>query len=137
MFFLAIRSPITEAGLKVVLGTPTATPPKWVLDKYPDMLAVDIEGRLRRFGSRRHYCFSHQGYIEQCRDIVTRLAQRYSDNPYVQAWQIDNEYGCHDTSLSYSNAARKGGQKWLRAQFPSQNNNGDIQALNKAWGNVF
>ena len=72
-----------RAGLKVVLGTPTATPPKWVLDKYPDMLAVDTEGRLRRFGSRRHYCFSHQGYIEQCRDIVTRLAQRYGGNPYV------------------------------------------------------
>ena len=137
MFFLAIRSPITEAGLKVVLGTPTATPPKWVLDKYPDMLAVDIEGRLRRFGSRRHYCFNHQGYIEQCRNIVTRLAQRYGDNPYVQAWQIDNEYGCHDTSLSYSDAARKGFQEWLRAQFPTQKNNGDIQALNKAWGNIF
>lgn len=126
-----------RAGLKVVLGTPTATPPKWVLDKYPDMLAVDIEGRLRRFGSRRHYCFSHQGYIEQCRDIVTRLAQRYGGNPYVQAWQIDNEYGCHNTSLSYSDAARKGFQEWLRAKFPSQNNNGDIEALNKAWGNVF
>ena len=126
-----------KAGLKVVLGTPTATPPKWVLDKYPDMLAVDIEGRLRRFGSRRHYCFSHQGYIEQCRDIVTRLAKRYGGNPYVQAWQIDNEYGCHDTSLSYSDAARKGFQEWLRAKFPSQNNNGDIEALNKAWGNVF
>ena len=126
-----------EAGLKVVLGTPTATPPKWVLDKFPDMLAVDIEGRTRRFGSRRHYCFSHQGYIGQCRDIVTRLAERYGGNPYVQAWQIDNEYGCHDTSLSYSNAARNGFQEWLRARFKTDKNDGDIEALNTAWGNVF
>ena len=44
-------------GLSVVLGTPTATPPKWVLEKHPDMLAIDKEGRPRKFGSRRHYCF--------------------------------------------------------------------------------
>ena len=49
-------------GLKVVLGTPTATPPKWVCDKYPDMFARDLQGNLRKFGSRRHYCFSHLGY---------------------------------------------------------------------------
>ena len=69
-----------QAGLKVVLGTPTATPPKWVLDKYPDMLSKDINGNIRGFGSRRHYCFSHSGYIEQCKDIVTRLAKRYGKN---------------------------------------------------------
>ena len=45
-----------EAGLKVVLGTPTATPPRWVVDTYPDMLAVDADGKTRGFGSRRHYC---------------------------------------------------------------------------------
>jgi beta-galactosidase len=70
-----------QAGLKVVLGTPTATPPKWVVDKYPDMLACDENGNLRKFGSRRHYCFSHMGYVEQCRDIVMRLAKRYGNNP--------------------------------------------------------
>lgn len=46
------------AGLKVVLGTPTATPPKWLVDKMPDMVALDATGRPRKFGSRRHYCFS-------------------------------------------------------------------------------
>ncbi len=34
-----------EAGLKVVLGTPTATPPRWMVDKHPDMLAVDAQGQ--------------------------------------------------------------------------------------------
>ena len=40
------------AGLQVVLGTPTATPPRWLVDQEPDMLAVDIEGRVRKFGAR-------------------------------------------------------------------------------------
>jgi len=50
---------LANSGLKIIMGTPSATPPRWVVDKYPDMLAVDRDGRPRKFGSRRHYCFSH------------------------------------------------------------------------------
>ena len=126
-----------DAGLRVVLGTPTATPPAWVVAKHPDMFAVDAEGRPRGYGSRRHYCFSHAGYLEECRKIVRAMAERYGDNPHVAAWQTDNEYGCHDTIFSYSDAARDAFRQWLRARFPGQGNDGDIDALNAAWGNVF
>ena len=88
------------AGLKVVLGTPTATPPRWMIDKHPDMLAVDAQGHPRKFGSRRHYCFSHTGYREESRRITRLMAQRYGRDPYLGAWQTDNEYGCHDTVVS-------------------------------------
>lgn len=125
------------AGLRVVLGTPTATPPRWMINRHPDMLAVDAEGRPRKFGSRRHYCFSHEGYKAECAKIVTRLAERYGQNPHVAAWQTDNEYGCHDTTISYSDAARKAFQGWLRARYAGASNDGDIHALNEAWGNVF
>ncbi|MGR3515092.1 MAG: beta-galactosidase [Paracoccaceae bacterium] len=120
---------LKAAGLKVVLGTPTATPPRWMVDKHPDMLAVDAEGRPRKFGSRRHYCFSHEGYKDECSKIVSALAERYGDQ--VDAWQTDNEYGCHDTTLSYSNSARGAFRAWLARRY-----NG-IEALNDAWGNVF
>ena len=120
-----------DAGLKVVLGTPTATPPRWMLDRHPDMLAVDAQGRPRRFGSRRHYCFSHRGYLAECKRIVTLLAERYGHNLHVAAWQTDNEYGCHDTILSYSDAARAAFRDWLAQKYQSPD------ALNRAWGNVF
>ena len=48
-----------KAGLKIVMCTPTATPPKWLVDQMPDLLAVDSNGQPRKFGSRRHYSFSH------------------------------------------------------------------------------
>ncbi len=118
-------------GLKVILGTPTATPPRWMVDKHPDMLAVDAQGRPRGFGSRRHYDFSHLGYREECRRIVRLLAERYGKNPHVAAWQTDNEYDCHDTTLSYSPTALKGFQDWLAQRYQSPD------ALNRAWGNVF
>ncbi len=119
------------AGLKVVLGTPTATPPRWMLDRHPDMLAVDAQGHPRKFGSRRHYCFSHGGYLAECKRIVTLLAERYGSNPHVAAWQTDNEYGCHDTIHSYSDAARSAFRDWLADKYQS------TEALNRAWGNVF
>lgn len=118
-------------GLQIVLGTPTATPPKWLVDQMPDMLAVDREGRKRVFGSRRHYCFSHQGYRAECARIVTALAKRFGEHPAVVAWQTDNEFGCHDTVRSYSDAALAGFRDWLAARYQSP------QALNRAWGNVF
>lgn len=120
-----------QAGLKVVLGTPTATPPRWMLDKHPDMLAVDAQGHPRKFGSRRHYCFSHEGYKAECAVIVGKLAERYGANPHVAAWQTDNEYGCHDTVISYSDAARVAFRKWCADRY------GDIATLNADWGNVF
>jgi beta-galactosidase len=118
-------------GLKVVLGTPTATPPRWMLDRHPDMLAVDAQGRPRGFGSRRHYDFSHQGYRGECAKIVAQMAVRYGKNPYVCAWQTDNEYACHNTVLSYSAAALAAFQIWLAQRYQS------VDALNRAWGNVF
>ncbi|MEO0931536.1 MAG: beta-galactosidase, partial [Pseudomonadota bacterium] len=120
-----------NAGLKIILGTPTATPPRWMLDKCPDMLAVDAQGHPRKFGSRRHYDFSHLGYREECRRIARLMGERYGKNPHIAAWQIDNEYDCHDTTLSYSDAARKGFQDWLAQKYQSTG------ALNRAWGNVF
>ena len=122
---------LSGAGLRIVLGTPTCTPPRWMLDRFPDMLAIDAMRHPRRYGSRRHYCFSHAGYREASRAIAEVLGERYGRDPRIHAWQIDNEYGCHDTILSYSQAAREAFQKWLANRY------GDISALNAAWGNVF
>lgn len=122
---------LAEAGLEVVMGTPTATPPRWMLDKHPDMLAHDAEGRPRGFGSRRHYCFAHLGYRAEAVRIARIMGERYGRDPRVVAWQIDNEYGCHDTTLSYSPAARDGFRDWLAQRYQS------TEALNRAWGNVF
>jgi beta-galactosidase len=119
------------AGLKVVLGTPTATPPRWMLERHPDMLAHDAEGRPRGFGSRRHYCFSHAGYRAEAARIAEELAKRYGRHPALGAWQTDNEYGCHDTVISYSPAARAAFRDWLAQKYQG------TDALNRAWGNVF
>ncbi len=120
-----------KAGLGIIMGTPTATPPKWLVDQMPDMVAVDDKGRPRNFGSRRHYCFSHAGYAAECDRIVAAMARRYGEHPGIVAWQTDNEYGCHDTAISYSIAAHDAFRHWLTAKY------GEVALLNQAWGNVF
>ncbi|HVE08820.1 MAG TPA: beta-galactosidase [Paraburkholderia sp.] len=120
-----------NAGLKVVMCTPTATPPKWLIDRHPDILPVDADGRPRGFGSRRHYDFSSPAYFEASRAICTAVAERYGKHPAVAYWQTDNEYGCHNTVVSYSPAALARFREWLKARY------GSIDALNRAWGTVF
>jgi beta-galactosidase len=120
------------AGLKVVLGTPTATPPKWLCVKYPEILPVDIHTSITRgFGSRRHYDFSSETYLVQAERITAAMAERYGSNDHVVGWQTDNELCCHDSTLSASPTARDKFRAWVAARY------GNIEALNAAWGNVF
>jgi beta-galactosidase len=119
------------AGLRIVLGTPTATPPKWLIDRHPDILPVDEQGRVRGFGSRRHYSFSAPVWIEESRRIVEAVARRYGEHPGLAGWQTDNEYGCHDTILSWGQHDLAAFKTWLRRRYQTP------EQLNEAWGNVF
>jgi beta-galactosidase len=122
---------LAAQGLKVVMCTPTATPPKWLIDRHPDILPVGADGRVRGFGSRRHYDFSSPTYFEASKVICEAVASRYGKHPAVAYWQTDNEYGCHQTVVSYSPAAVARFREWLKARY------GSIKALNEAWGTVF
>lgn len=119
------------AGLSVVLGTPTAAPPKWLVDLHPDILPVSADGRVRGFGGRRHYSFSSQTFRRESARIVEAMARRYGAHASVVGWQTDNEYGCHDTVFSYGAEDVAAFREWLRDRY------GTPERLNAAWGNVF
>lgn len=122
---------LAAEGLEVVMCTPTATPPKWLIDRHPDILPVGADGHVRGFGSRRHYDFSSPSYYEASKAICEAVASRYGRHPAVAYWQTDNEFGCHQTVVSYSPAAVTRFREWLKTRY------GDIGALNRAWGTVF
>jgi beta-galactosidase len=126
----AIASLAAE-GLKVVLCTPTATPPAWLVRAHPEILPVDAEGRVRNFGSRKHYDHASPVYREHSRRITEAIAGRYGEHPAVVGWQTDNEFGCHDTTRSYGPASRDAFRVWLTERY------GTPDALNEAWGTVF
>lgn len=122
---------LTAEGLQVVLGTPTATPPAWLCRADPSVLPVDAQGRRRAFGSRRHYCATSAAYRRHTARIVHALATRYGQHPVIIGWQIDNEFGCHDTARCYCPECAAAFRGWLARRY------GSLAALNAAWGNVF
>ncbi len=121
---------LAKCGVKTILGTPTAAPPKWLVNKY-DVLQRDKYGRKKGWGARRECCANNPDYIEKSKIIVNEMAKHYADNKNVIAWQIDNEFGCHASTHCYCEHCRREFAAWLKEKY------GTIENLNEKWGNVF
>jgi len=118
-------------GLHVIMCTPTATPPAWLIRKHPEILYTDKQGRVRKFGSRKHFDHASPIYREHSRRITREIARRYGQHSAVVGWQTDNEWGCHSSTRSYGGASVLAFQQWLEERY------GTLDAFNEAWGNVF
>lgn len=115
------------AGLEVVLGTPTAAPPAWLIESHPEIQPVDIDGHRHRFGNRRHYCPNQPAFHEATERVVGALSARFGHDPRVIGWQIDNEFG----GYCYCDRCRACFQEWLRERYAS------LDEVNRAWGTAF
>ena len=126
---------LNSNGILVVMGTPTATPPRWLADdaeaRGESIYQVDRLGRRRAFGTRRHYCHNSPFYQAESRRIVETQARHYAGHGGIIGWQIDNEFGCHDTTVCYCDDCRAAFAKWLESRY------GSIGAVNDAWGTAF
>lgn len=117
-------------GLKVIMCTPSPTPPVWLSKKYPDILVCRDNGVSLQHGRRQHASWSSDRYCEYVKKIATKLAERYGHHPAVIGWQIDNEPG-HYGVVDYSDNAQRKFRYWLQSKY------GNIERLNEVWGNVF
>jgi beta-galactosidase len=117
-------------GISTLLCTPTATPPKWLSDRDPEICQVMADGRRREFGKRRHYCVNSRAYRRHTERIVRALAEHYRDTPHVIGYQIDNEIMAEEPYCHCETCLGKF-QAWL------QQRHGTIERLNETWGLVF
>lgn len=117
-------------GIKTILCTPTATPPRWLTLHYPEVLRVDGNGRVAGHGSRQHADTTSPVFRAHSRRITRAMAEHYRTNPHVIGWQTDNELNT-TASESYSPSCRLEFQKYLTHRYA------DISALNHAWGGHF
>jgi beta-galactosidase len=114
---------LAAAGIVTVLGTPTAAPPAWLAQSYPDMLAVDENGRRVQFGNRCHYCVNSVEFHTATRRLVEAMAKHFGGNTNVIGWQIDNEYN----RVCYCEHCQRLFQQYLAQKF------GSLEALNEHW----
>jgi beta-galactosidase len=117
--------------LKVILCTPSPTPPAWLVHKHPEVLMQNEEGRVMQHGSRQQGSWSSKIYQEYCVKIVTELAKRYKNNPSVFGWQLDNEPSHYNAVYDYNEASQEGFRTWLEKKYVH------IDSLNNRWGNNF
>ena len=122
---------LADRGIKIILGTPSAAPPAWIISANPEIQPIDYEGRVRYFGGRHHDCQSNLVYREHIKRYVTAFAAHFGDNPNVIGWQIDNELGNSHHQLCMCPSCEDHFRQWL------QNKYGDIETLNTKWGNTF
>lgn len=118
---------LSNHGIDVVLGTPTASPPPWVMHQQPDLFLTDVDGIRRTYGLRREYCPSHPLYRQHSARIVRAMAEHYKDNPTVIGWQIDNELG----DRCFCDTCHAEFQNWLEKKYQTLDN------LNDKWGTIF
>ena len=118
---------LAARGIRVILGTPTASPPPWVMAAHPDAFRVREDGQQLTYGLRREYCPTHAGYRERSASITRAMAEHYQGNPHIIGWQIDNEFG----DRCYCSNCQARFQDWLKALFST------LDALNSRWGTVF
>ncbi len=108
-----------------VVGTPTATPPAWLTQKYPDVLRIDENGHRITHGNRAHGSVTSPRYRIFCRQIAEQMAERFGHNPNVVGWQIDNEYGY--ALMSHDDDSKLQFQNWIKAKYKTLDN------LNAQW----
>lgn len=114
-------------GISVFLATPTGARPKWMADKYPEVLRVEADRHRNLFGGRHNHCYTSPVFREKTRQMNKRLAEKFGKHPGVLLWHISNELGgdCH---CPLCQAAFR---EWLREKY------GTIENLNKQWCTTF
>lgn len=115
-------------NLKVIMCTSTATPPVWLVRKYPEVLVTDEGGSPMDHGGRQHATFSNNFYRQYAMKMIAELARRYGNDQRVIGWQLDNE---PRRFLDYGKDAPQRFRNWLKEKYPT------VDALNRAWGNNF
>ena len=116
-----------KEGIHTILATPSGARPKWMADKYEEVLRMDPDRTRRFFGGRHNHCFTSPVYREKVHAIDKKLAERFGKHPAVMLWHISNEFGgeCH-CPLCQAKF-----REWLKEKY------GTIENLNKRWCTTF
>ena len=105
---------IGQNGGKVILATPTSAAPRWLTKKYPEVIRVGADGKQQSIllgSNRAKFCYTSPKFREKVKAIDHALATRYSNNPNVLAWHLNNEvWGacyCENCQKEFRNFLKK------------------------------
>ena len=120
-----VMDAMEEAGISVIIGTPTYAIPTWMVKSYPDVLATTVNGR-GIYGARQIMDITHPVYLFYAERVIRELMKHTAHRKCVIGFQIDNE------TKYYGTAGRNVQEKfikYLRNKFHD-----DLDALNMEFG---
>jgi beta-galactosidase len=117
-----------QAGIEIVLATPTAAPPIWLTKKHPEILPLDEHGHVKHAGTRRAVCLNSDAFWNYSKRIVESMAKALGKHPQLIAWQIDNGLGGNFTEASFNEDTRLDWHGWLEAKYEN------VPRMNKRMG---
>ena len=120
-----VMDAMEEAGINVIIGTPTYAIPTWMVKSHPDVMAETVKGR-GIYGARQIMDITHPVYRFYAERVIRKLMECTAHRKCVIGFQIDNE-------TKYYGTAGKNVQekfvKYLRKKF-----NNDLDAMNHEFG---
>ena len=118
---------LTDAGIGIVLATPSGARPAWMAQKYPEVLRCNQNFQRMHYGKRHNHCLTSPVYREKVRQIDTALAQRYGQHKGILLWHIGNEFG----GDCYCPLCAEAFRGWLQEKY------GTLEELNRRWWTGF
>ena len=120
-----VMDAMEEAGINVIIGTPTYAIPTWMVKSHPDVMAETVKGR-GIYGARQIMDITHPVYRFYAERVIRKLMECTAHRKCVIGFQVDNE-------TKYYGTAGKNVQekfvKYLRRKF-----NNDLDAMNHEFG---
>ena len=108
-----------RAGIRVNLGTATASPPPWLTTRHPEILPIMEDGTTRYPGGRQAWCPSSPVFRRYALALVEAVAERYGEHPAVELWHVSNELGCHNALCHCDESTRASAAGCASATVPS------------------
>lgn len=120
-----VISRMQQAGIRVIMGTPTYSIPAWLYKKHPEIVVTRLGGQHLYYGLRQNTDLSNPTYRYYSERVIRKLLEHYRDNPTIIGWQIDNE----TSSAGAANPSTQVGFKdYLEKKFKT------VDELNRVWG---
>ena len=120
-----VMDAMEEAGIHVIIGTPTYAVPTWMVKAHPDVIAETVKGR-GIYGARQIMDITHPVYLFYAERVIRELMKRTVHRKCVIGYQLDNETKYYGTA---GKNVQKKFVKYLRTKFHN-----DLDAMNHEFG---
>ena len=121
-----ILDKLHQAGIKVILGTPTYSIPSWLAAEHPEVLSQTWDGRQSHYGIRQNMDLKNPTYLRYCERIIRKMMEHFAPHPAIIGYQVDNEVEARNIdNPDYF----EGFRDYIRQEFK-----GDLKELNRRWG---